>query len=57
MSFLLLLIGRVKFEAVDTDIVDHRIIFFTKNILLLCFIGIVNRNNKFKYWSEKSALF
>lgn len=57
MSYFLLLIGKVKFEAVDADIVDHRLIFFTKNILLLRFIGIVNRNNKFKYRSEKSVLF
>lgn len=48
---------RVEFEAVHTDIVDHRIIFFTEDTLLLRFIDIVKRKNKFKYQSEKSALF
>lgn len=48
---------RAEFEAVHTDIVDHRIIFFTEDTLLLRFIDIVKRKNKFKYQSEKSALF
>lgn len=53
------LTGKVKSEVVDTEKNDHRIILFKKkkNTVLLHFIDVVYRNNKFKHWSEKNLLY
>jgi len=44
----------VKFGAVDTQLITE---LHSLQRILLHFIDMVNRNNKFKYWSEKSPLF